>query len=217
VNARKVVALSPLESAVADIAHAVSSDKVREPLNKPFSCEWRGVGYVCGTDGHRISAVRCADWQAVYRDNAPPAQHIFEAATKAVHVGSFNEAILDSARHFPAAWQTTVVLGRDGFKGCASITVRKGSRSWKPFGERLGVEWVPSLEHLAFDLGMNLDYLLDAADHVGTGLVRVLAGGSAPNKRGDDHRGLDPVVFLPYNATTLEDAERFAIVMPVRI
>lgn len=216
-SARKV-ALSPLEQAVADISHAVSSDITRETLNKPFGFEWRGHGYVAGTDGHRLAAVRCADWQAVKRESGPQAHHVIESAMGSNVASGFDHRVLGAARHFPAAWKVNVTFGRDGFKGAAAITVCKGKKEWRPFGERLCVDWVPTLEHLSFDVGVNLDYLLDAVDHAGTGMVKVLVSGSATlGKRGEDHRGLDPIVFLPYGADSLDTAERFSIVMPVRL
>ncbi len=135
------------------------------------------------------------------------------------HVGNVWEPALDEARVFPRSWQVTLQFAERGYKAQLAIVVKRGSgkkeRKLKPFGERFTVEWGEgaTLDILQHPLAVHLPYLLDAVDFVGTPTIHVY-------NRGE----LDPVILLPYRSgastapeQAIESAERFAIVMPIRV
>jgi hypothetical protein len=184
---------------------AVSTDETREYLNKPWGQVMNGRGFVCGTDGHRLHAVACEAWDTFKRGNAPPAEQVIPW-DEAKRVGELELGRLDDARVFPAKWN--VKLDVQPHVVLAHVSVKRGKSKGDayPFGrDGVRVDWL-KLDALTFGFGMHLDYLLEAVDFVGTGLVQVW--GSEP---------LAPFAFTSTKVTTLREADRIAIVMPMRI
>jgi hypothetical protein len=94
----------------------------------------------------------------------------------------------------------------------AHVSVKAGSgkaaKTLRPFGVGgVRVDWF-KLEQLAFSFGMQLGYLLDALDFIGTGSVHLWGGGKTPE--------LSPVAFSS-SSKPLREADRVAVVMPMRI
>jgi hypothetical protein len=201
------------ELELATIAHALGDPARRH--DTPFGVEWQGQGYLCATDGHRLSAVRSASWRDYVRETAPRVSHLIDLAAGLPWVGSLSALALDGeARCFPKSWDVGL-----RFRGCGSGTrasltalVTRGSgkneRKLYPLGRELLIDWGEGsyLEQLSIPLGITLRYLLDAVDHCDSGTVYV-----------HNAEELGPILFLPYPARRVEDAERFEIVMPRRL
>lgn len=210
-NAAKKITYGPGELELAQVAHAVSVDPTREYLNKPFGQLMQGRGFVCGTDGHRLAAVECEAWQGSKRDNAPPADQVIPWGAK--WRGEIVVAGLAPARHFPARWDVKLDVQPKAL--IARVGVRSGSGKKAadvfPFGrDGVAVDWFRPLEQLPYSFGIQLDYLLDALDFVGAGVVQVWSNESKK------HQDLEPLCFTA-GAKSVAEAKRIAVVMPFRL
>lgn len=197
----------PGEYEAACIAHAVSSDETREILNKPFGQVFKanGKGYICGTDGHRMAIVQSDEWARYARTNAPPAEHVLPLQAK--WLGEISAAAFEDLDCFPKSWTVNLQISPLGAE--LRVSVEKGSgksrKTLRPFGfNRVPVACM-KLEQLTFDFGINLPYLLDAVEFIGTGSVHVWGTES-----------LAPLAFTASSKPILE-AQRVAVVMPVRL
>ncbi len=200
---------TPLERELASIEHALSDDTTRPHLCKPFSLERRGVGYLAAADGHRAALVRSVHWRDFVRSDAPRLDAVLDSLGTPTHVGEIDARKLDDeARTFPAKWQVGLTFGQAGDeRGTIHARVVSGrtKRIVYPIGRALCTDWAPALAQLRHRMTVHLPYLLDGVDFVRTGLVQVLSGGE-----------LEPIVLLPYGAKSIDDAERFEVVMPRR-
>src|SRR5690606_36563443 len=114
VSRRKVL------TALELVAHACGSDRSRPHLCSPFGFEWRGNGYIAGTDGLRAALVRSEEWQQHVRDDAPPMSKILDEvapAQKSTHVEIPLVGVLDTsnelareARELPRKWDIGLVF-----------------------------------------------------------------------------------------------------------
>jgi hypothetical protein len=197
---------------LADLSHALGTDETRPHLCTPFggACPDGVGGYLGATDGHRMALVRSEHWQKHERADAPPYQYV--VPWNAPKVGELSAlALAEEPRFFPKSWNVCLSFGRADAAARLDVMVKRGSgrkeRKIYPLGRELVIDWGEGskLEDLRHDLAITLSYLLDAVDFCGSGSVRVFNAGST-----------DPIVFAPYGAKTLADAERLAIVMPVR-
>jgi hypothetical protein len=197
---------SPLERALSDVDHAVSGDSTRPHLNRPFGALVRGRGFVGGTDGHRLAIVQCNEWEAAKRDQTPPIEHVipWDAPT----LGWLVVDAFEDARAIPARWQVGLAFDQ---RRSPTLTIGvpsgsgKKSKLLRPFGTApIEPGWIGGfLENLNHELSIELSYLLDALDFVGTNSVKVWNGGV-----------LDPIAFTPFGAASIESADRIAVVMP---
>lgn len=195
---------------VAAVMHAVSDDEGRSHLCEPFGFQWQSRGYIAGTDGHRIAAVRSDAWQEFERERQPQIEHIINSITLK-RLGEVSAANLgEECRLFPKSWDITMQFGEGAQSGLLSAVVTRkngrGTKKIRPLGLGVSLPWIPRLEHLKRGLGVQLRYFVEAVDFCGSGTVYLHQGSE-----------LAPVVFIPYPATTLEAAPRFAFVMPVRL
>ncbi len=203
--ARKVeLVWAPGELGASLVAPAVSTDGTREYLNKPWGQVMNGRGYIVGCDGHRLLAAPSAAWHEYKRDNAPPAEQVVPWDDARL-LGEINFQQLDDARAFPAKWEVKVSVQPKTM--LAHVRVPRGKKAdLRPFGfEGVAVNWF-KLDALTFTFGMNLPYLLDAVDFVGTSIVQVWGS-----------EELAPFAFASPKAKTLREADRIAVVMPMRI
>lgn len=203
--AKKIVKeWAPGEYELALVAPAVSTDEARERLNKPWGQLMNGRGFICSTDDHRLHAVQCDAWHAHKRNDAPPAEQVIPWDAK--RVGELELGRLDDARVFPAKWQVELDVQPQAVLARVCVERGRSKGAAYPFGrDGLRVDWL-KLDALTFGFGMQLDHLLDAVDFVGTGLVQVW--GSEP---------LAPFAFTSTKAKTIAEADRIAVVMPMRI
>lgn len=212
------------ELALASVLPAVSADTARVHMCKPFGRELvPGRGFLIGTDGHRLHAVECEGWRAHDLDTAaretgapmpPPVAQV--VPWDAPWVGEFSAAGLDEARVFPSRWQVTLEIGPNGYQR-AHCSVREGSgkraATRRPFGlNGVPVEWLGKLEQLTFSTGLNLAYLLDAVDCLGSNTIHVWA----ERGRKNSDEGLRPIAFTA-TRKPLREQSAIAVVMPVRV
>ncbi len=204
---------NPGELEAAEIAHAVSSDETRAHLSKPFGCEMNGRGFVCGTDGHRLSAVQCDAWQGFARGDAPPAVQVIPWDAK--WRGEFSADALDDARCFSSRWDVSLDVQPRAMLLHANVTSGSGKKSKRlyPFGrDGVRVDYF-KLEQLTYSFGIALGYLLDAVDFIGTGSVHVWSQ-HYPKER---DQALAPLVFTAPGVKSILEAKRIAVVMPRRV
>jgi hypothetical protein len=209
-TAKKVREWAPGEYESTLVAPVVSSDETRAHMCKPWGQVINGRGFICGTDGHRLHAAACAPdaWQGYKRDNAPPGEQVIPWDAK--WLGEVNVGALDDARAFTARWIVAVDVQPHAVLAHVSVKTGSGkaSKTLRPFGiGGVRVDWF-KLEQLAFSFGMDLHYLLDALDFVGTGIVHLWGGGKTPE--------LSPVAFSS-SSKPLREADRVAVVMPMRV
>lgn len=207
---------TPTELALASVLPAVSCDETRLHLCKPFGRVMAGRGYLVGTDGHRLHAVAADGWQAHDRDHEPfpppPAEQVIPWDSP--WVGEFPAAALDDARHFSSRWGVRLECGPNGYQRLF-CSVRTGSgkksKSAYPFGrDGVKVDWF-KLEQLTFTFGINLPYLLDAVDCLGSyGMVHVRS------EHDPKLPGLNPIAFT-CTSKPLREQDRIAVVMPCRV
>ena len=206
VSRRKVL------TALELVAHACGSDRSRPHLCSPFGFEWRGNGYIAGTDGHRAALVRSEEWQQHVRDDAPPMRAILDLAAAAPQVGSIYTYDLRMGRELPRKWRIRLTFPAAADEMPRLNIVVSTLKAWRrgskePFGPEIRVPWRGlALEHLRHPLAIELRYLLDAVDLIGTRTVNVHSTGE-----------LDPIVFVADYNSSVWDAERIAIVMPRRL
>lgn len=211
-NAAKKI-WQPGEYEAACVAHAVSADPARENLNKPFGQDMHGRGFVCGTDGHRLSAVECDAWQGFKRDNAPPAVQVIPWEAK--WRGEFPAAALDDARAFTSRWDVGLDVQPQAMLMHARVRTGSGkkSKALYPFGRGgVRVDYF-KLEQLTYAFGINLPYLLDAVDFIGTGSIHVWS----QHYPKEHDQVLAPLVFTGPGVKSLPEAKRLAVVMPRRL
>ncbi len=201
------------ELALASILPAVSVDKTRTHLCKPFGQEMHGRGYIVGTDGHRLHAAACDGWRGYMRNDAPPAEQVIP--WDAPWLGEFNAAALDEARVFPAKWDVALECGPNGHQRlfCSVRAGKKAAGKLYPFGhDGVKVDWF-KLEQLTFTFALDLRYLLDAVDCVGSyGAVHV----RADKARKKENEGLTPLVFA-CSSKPLREQDTIAVVMPRKV
>jgi hypothetical protein len=211
-NAAKKI-WAPGEYEAACVAHAVSVDPARDHLNKPFGQEMNGRGFVCGTDGHRLSAVACEAWSGFKRDNAPPAVQVIPWGAK--WRGEFPAVALEDTRAFTSRWDVSLDVQPQAMLMHASVRTGSGkkSKALYPFGrDGVRVDYF-KLEQLTYSFGIALCYLLDAVDFIGTGSIHVWSQ-DYPKKLDQE---LAPLVFTGPGVKSIPEANRIAVVMPRRI
>lgn len=210
-NAAKKI-WNPGELEAAEVAHAVSVDPVRMHLNRPFGQEMNGRGFVCGTDGHRLSAVECDAWQSFRRDDAPPAVQVIPWG--ASWRGEFSAAALDNARCFSSRWDVSLHIQPQAMLMHAHVGAGSGKKAKRlyPFGrDGVRVDYF-KLEQLTYSFGIQLCYLLDAVDFIGTGSIHVWSQ-SYPKALDQEWA---PLVFTA-PGVSIPEAKRIAVVMPRRL
>jgi hypothetical protein len=116
-------------------------------------------------------------------------------------------------RVFSSRWDVTLqCTPSDGQRLFCSVRTGSGKKasSLYPFG-RGGVRVeLFKLEQLTFTFGLDLGYLLDAIDLVGSRSVHVWS------KHDKKYPGLDPVAFTR-SSKPLREQDRIAVVMPRRV
>lgn len=193
--------------ASALVASVICKDPVRMGLNKAIGFELHGVGYVGGTDGHRVHAVRCDDWKRLdYGAEAVPLAPVCTFSSL-MHVGGLNYEGLEAARAIPRKWHANLLIGPRASHLFASLTAGAKRKAKCKIFDNVRVDWA-LLENASDSdpIGINLHYLLDAFDFIGTKGCDVWRSGI----------GMSPIVFTRPNAT-LATSARFAVVMPVRL
>ncbi len=211
-NAAKKI-WQPGEYEAACVAHAVSADPAREHLNKPFGQAMHGRGFICGTDGRRLSAVECEAWQGFQRDNAPPAVQVIPWEAK--WRGEFPAEALDDARAFTSRWDVSLDVQPQALLMHASMRTGSGkkSKALYPFGRGgVRVDYF-KLEQLPYSFGINLPYLIDAVDFIGAGSIHVWS----QHYPKEHDQVFAPLVFTGPGVKSIPEAKRIALVMPRRL
>ena len=195
---------APGELEASEVENVVSVDPARPHMAQPF-----GVGgYVVGTDGHRLHAVQCEHWGLFTRPNAPPAMNVIP--WESTRLGEISVPGLEDARVFPARWEVRLEVAPDAQRCHVSASKGGGKKAatLRPFGTGgVPVSWF-KLDQLTHTFGVNVPYLLDAVDFVGTGAVVVWGTAKDP---------LAPIVLTAPGVKGLRAAKRLAVVMPCRI
>lgn len=205
---------SQAELIAADVAFccASSKDPKRAHLVKPIGFELNGVGWVAGTDGHRMALVRSNHWSSFVRDDAPKAAHfVAPGIVEPLRIaGTILADHLEPARKFPASFHVQAYL--EG-TSCAVDVEHKvdrisGTKTTKIF-RHVPVEWI-RLDQTPGGKACSLmvDYIVDAVDFIGSTVVTVWSCKEDP---------LAPFYFTSPGHKSPADAHRIAIVMPVRI
>lgn len=196
-----------LQLDLESVLPAVSTDKARPHLMTPFGRLMNGRGYIVGTDGHRLHAVRSDEWASHARPDAPRAEHVIP--WHSARLGEFSAALLDDAR--PLCWssrcQSVLEVGSKGERVFFHAPAQsKNKPALYPFGrDGVPVSWLVKLDALKYDFAVELPYLLDAVDFVGPGFLTIWGAGK-----------LEPLIITP-GTRPAELADRFAVVMPYRV
>lgn len=198
-KAKKV--LTPVERDIASIRHAVSTDPARIHINTPFA----SGGYIVGTDGHRLAAVKSEKVPTdLERQDAPAWQQI--VPWDAPLLGQLQIGSFEDTRAFPGSWSVGVILKPED-EPEIFVSKRMGKkRSLYPFGRSsVRVPWpAVRLEFIKKPICIELSYLLDALEFCLTGTIEVYGSPT------DD---LAPLAFAPCGQE-LRKASRIAVVMP---
>jgi hypothetical protein len=205
----------PGEYEASLVSNVVSTDPARPHLCTPFGVELNGRGYVAATDGHRLHATACDAWGRYARGDAPPAQYVIP--WDSVPIGEFAPAALDDARALCVSvkWNAILELGMPEHKQRVFVSQKRPGKkagTLHPFGrDGVAVDWF-KLDGLRYALGVNLFYLLDAADFFWpAGNLFVWA---APYTK--KHADESPII-LTNSSKPLTEQDRIAVVMPTRL
>ncbi len=207
--------LTEAQIVAGDVAHACASAKdTKKPhLVKPFGFEVAGVGWVAGTDGHRMALVRSEAWKTFERDDAPRAASYVASAGMAAgyqNLGTILADHLEPARKFPVSFHVQAFL--EGTSCSVDVEHKvdriSGTKTTKIF-RHVPVEWI-RLDQTPGGkaCSMMLHYIVDAVDFIGTTVVTVW---------GCKEDALAPFYFTGPGHKSPLYAHRIAIVMPVRI
>ncbi len=200
------------QEAIALVADATGADPLRPSTLGPIGCVINERGYVAGTDGHRVHAVRCDDFGNVTRTQpaAPIAQIVPNALVKVGEIVLCG-IDLECANLIPNAWKSIVTLDEYGARLSCSLTKgkKKKERTLRML-DHAKVDWLHGFKlSLKKPVNCQLAYLRQAVE---------FCGGTVTVWLSPDLSEFDPLVFTPGDAARLPlDGERFAVVMPCRL